>query len=208
MQTSEIIRSRRLALGLSQMELAASVGLEVRQIGRYENGSSMPSLPAARAIADRLGISLDELAGGDETLSGTWWSCWQGLTSQDQLTQVHLVQRGQQLEISSDPGANEADAPIRLQCELRIVGDEMLGWYVLEGSQHHGKGTMTLQRHETGLVGIWLTASLRDGFRDGYLALARTRTVVSEMIMKLLSKGRTRHDKTGPSQGSRADATE
>lgn len=202
MQTSEIIRSRRLALGLSQAELAASVGLEVRQIGRYENGSSMPSLQAARAIADRLGISLDELAGGNEGLSGTWWSCWQGLSVQDHLTRVRVVQRGQQLEISSDPGTDEPDAPVRLQCELRILGDEMLGWYVLESSQHRGQGTMTLRSSDRGLVGIWLTASLRDGFKDGYVALSRSRSVVSEMIGELLGQGRTRHDKTRPGDGS------
>src|ERR671938_576264 len=76
----EIMRKRRIEQGLSQADLAASVGLDKRQIRRYEAGEAQPSLSAARAIAQALGISLDELAGSESRqldLSGTWWAAWQ-----------------------------------------------------------------------------------------------------------------------------------
>jgi transcriptional regulator with XRE-family HTH domain len=71
----EVIRRRRTELGLSQADLAAAVGMDKRQIRRYEAGDAQPSLSAAKAIADALGVSLDELAGGESRqldLSGEW----------------------------------------------------------------------------------------------------------------------------------------
>ena len=79
MELHEVIRERRSELGMSQADLAAKVGVDRRQIRRYESGETQPTLPVAKAIALALGISIDELA-GDEThrvnLSGDWWACW------------------------------------------------------------------------------------------------------------------------------------
>lgn len=208
MRTSEIIRSRRQALGLSQADLAASVGLEVRQIGRYESGASLPSLQAGRAIAERLGITLDELAGGGENLSGTWWSCWQGLDSAELAVEVNLLHRGQRLEMTSRSPGEPAEAeprngdPVRspsgqtrISGELRVLPDAMLGWYVLEGHSS-SKGTLTLEQCDQGFVGVWLTVNLTDGFRDGYIALARSREAAHHIVAEYLQRGRTRHDRT------------
>ena len=60
-----IVRLRK-ALGLSQGELAALIGHEQQtSLSRWEVGGGTPSLPAAIALADALGISLDELVGRD-----------------------------------------------------------------------------------------------------------------------------------------------
>src|SRR5215208_211525 len=80
MDISEIIRSRRAALGLSQAELAKKAGVSLRQLARYEAGDQQPVLSAAVALADALGISMDQLAGKvtyDLDLSGDWWCAWQ-----------------------------------------------------------------------------------------------------------------------------------
>jgi DNA-binding XRE family transcriptional regulator len=80
MDISDIIRSRRAALGLSQAELAKKAGISLRQLARYEAGDQQPVLSAAVALADALGISMDQLAGKVSyglDLSGDWWGAWQ-----------------------------------------------------------------------------------------------------------------------------------
>jgi transcriptional regulator with XRE-family HTH domain len=62
MEISEVIRRRRAELGMSQADLAAAAGVGARQIRRYEAGQQQPVLSAAVAIADALGISVNELA--------------------------------------------------------------------------------------------------------------------------------------------------
>ncbi len=57
---SEVIRRRRTELG--QADLGAAAGVDARQIRRYEAGQSQPVLSVAVAIADALGISINELA--------------------------------------------------------------------------------------------------------------------------------------------------
>lgn len=63
MDMYDVIRSRRLSLGLSQTELAKTVGVNVRQIARYEAGEQEPGLSVAVSLADALDISLSQLAG-------------------------------------------------------------------------------------------------------------------------------------------------
>src|SRR5919106_6586514 len=77
---SDVIRSRRSALGLSQAELAKAAGVSLRQLARYEAGEQQPVLSAAVALADALGISVAQLAGQvsyDLDLAGDWWCAWQ-----------------------------------------------------------------------------------------------------------------------------------
>lgn len=71
----EVMRQRRAERGLSQADLAGQVGVDSRQIRRYEAGEAQPTLPIARAIARALDITLDELAGGEShraQLSSHW----------------------------------------------------------------------------------------------------------------------------------------
>ena len=60
---SDVIKSRRSALGLSQADLAKSAGVSVRQLARYEAGEQQPTLSAAVQLSDALGISLAQIAG-------------------------------------------------------------------------------------------------------------------------------------------------
>lgn len=75
----EVMRARRGAMQMSQAELATAVGIDKRQIKRYEAGESHPTLPVARAIARTLGITIDELAGDPPAptpFSGVWHVAW------------------------------------------------------------------------------------------------------------------------------------
>jgi DNA-binding XRE family transcriptional regulator len=55
------MRVWRVASGLRQSDLARLTGLSEPQINRIEVGRSVPKLTTARALADALGATVDEL---------------------------------------------------------------------------------------------------------------------------------------------------
>jgi transcriptional regulator with XRE-family HTH domain len=60
------LKRLRINRGLSQTELAESVGLRYAHIGRYERGQSKPSSEMLRRLSDILGVSTDYLLNGTE----------------------------------------------------------------------------------------------------------------------------------------------
>ena len=71
MDMPDVIRRRRMELGLSQTDLAEAAGVGARQIRRYESGQAQPVLSVAAAIAAALGISVNELAANSHTPGAT-----------------------------------------------------------------------------------------------------------------------------------------
>ena len=63
----ERLKARREALGLSQSDLARSVGLTPQAVSAYENGVRRASGDVIAAIADALDCSADYLLGRTET---------------------------------------------------------------------------------------------------------------------------------------------
>src|SRR5215469_1543073 len=70
-------------------------------------GETQPTLPIAKAIAQALGISIDELA-GEEThrvdLTGHWWASWQTSRSGTEkiaTQEVEIKQEGNALHITT-----------------------------------------------------------------------------------------------------------
>ncbi len=63
METGKIIASLRDRKGWSQTELAEQSGVSRVMIGKYERGEAIPSIDAAKKIADALEVSLDYLVG-------------------------------------------------------------------------------------------------------------------------------------------------
>jgi len=55
------VKSRRLALGLSQAELAAQLGVSRQTVNSIEMGRYLPSLPLAFAIARFFQSPLEEI---------------------------------------------------------------------------------------------------------------------------------------------------
>ena len=66
MTTGELIRERRLQLGMSQTELAIRVGCKQQEISRYEYGLSEPKVSRLVDIATGLGIDIRELLEEDK----------------------------------------------------------------------------------------------------------------------------------------------
>ena len=55
------IKQCRAALGLTQAQLAAAVGVTPGAVGQYEIGANRPSLKTALALAAALGCTVDDL---------------------------------------------------------------------------------------------------------------------------------------------------
>ena len=69
-QFGEQVRKLRLAMDLSQEELAFKAGVHRTYLGSIERGERNPSLKNIAAIAKALNISLSELFSFDHTRSG------------------------------------------------------------------------------------------------------------------------------------------
>jgi transcriptional regulator with XRE-family HTH domain len=63
MNVGKIIAGLRDKKGWSQADLAENSGVSRVMIGKYERGKAIPSVDAAKKIADTLEVSLDYLVG-------------------------------------------------------------------------------------------------------------------------------------------------
>lgn len=68
MNISNIISQLRDKNGFSQSDLADKSQVSRVMIGKYERGEAIPSIDAAKKIADALGVSLDYLVGSTDVL--------------------------------------------------------------------------------------------------------------------------------------------
>lgn len=191
----EVLRERRAALAMSQADLAVAVGLDKRQIRRYEAGEAQPTLPVAKAIAHALGISLDELAGETEQrlkITGDWWAGWQTwkdghqvLTSQP----IQIKQRGIDLDIAAlDRGLDLDDGGYLWRGQLRIWDNELLmGWYAADDQAVRSKGTLYLLLHPHGhqIHGRWVGLSYDGPIQSGWAAIARTEDAAQALLCSL-----------------------
>lgn len=69
MNTGTIISQLRDKNGFSQSDLAEKSQVSRVMIGKYERGEAVPSIDAAKKIADALGVSLDYLVGETSQIS-------------------------------------------------------------------------------------------------------------------------------------------
>ncbi|UOU98176.1 helix-turn-helix domain-containing protein [Chryseobacterium daecheongense] len=69
MNIGSIITALRDKNGFSQSDLADKSGVSRVMIGKYERGEAIPSIDAAKKIADALGVSLDYLVGETSQVS-------------------------------------------------------------------------------------------------------------------------------------------
>ena len=57
----EKLKTARLAAGLTQVQLAEKVGVQQRDISRWENGLREPGVLIVKKMAQALGCSMDDL---------------------------------------------------------------------------------------------------------------------------------------------------
>ena len=174
MRTPDAIRAHRSRLRLTQAELARDIGVDPRQINRYETGETEPTLAVARRLAERLGISMDGLAGEAAPLNGVWISAWHNLDAEMRTGAVELTQQGHHLNVKPLRTSSEGapDLAIAWNGEFYVDGDTLLGGYKIETSTLSEGGLMNLTHREATLEGTWTRLALR-GARTGHLCLAR-----------------------------------
>jgi transcriptional regulator with XRE-family HTH domain len=195
---SEVIRSRRTALGLSQAELARTAGVSLRQLARYEAGEQQPVFSAAVALAEALGISLAQLAGQvhhELDLSGDWWCAWQtwkdGIPRVDTHT-LTVHQAGELLQL--DAARAPAEGSYRWRGELRLWDNEaLMGWYRSTEGATRSKGTMYLALHPHGehAWGRWVGMSYDGLVITGWGAIGRTEELAHKVVQDLIDAGKS-----------------
>ena len=194
MTTAETIARRRAELGLTQAELAQRVGIDPRNIRRYEAGEATPTLGMAQGIAHALGISLDELAGGTPTFGGLWWSSWDGLASHVIRGVVHFAHHGRSVDVNpaalKDPAFIAED--LQWRSSLLADGDDLLGWFDLRSTDVTARGTLQLRRQDDTITGTWVKISLRDGMTTGKVGLGRTPDAANNALAIVVSANEKR----------------
>ena len=184
---SDVIRSRRRKLGLSQAELAKAAGVSVRQMARYEAGEQQPVLSAAVDLADALGISVGQLAGRmprGVDLTGDWWSGWQTYRDGDRAPgrAARARRPGRRLlevAATADGLAKDEGGGYLWRGELRLWDNALLmGWYAAVDGGVRSKGTMyfVLSPHGLPALGRWVGLSYDGRSSPGGRPSPRRRT--------------------------------
>lgn len=195
----EIMKQRRAELGLSQADLADVVGVDKRQIRRYEAGEQQPVLSVGLAIANALKISLAELAGVPTHrvhLSGDWWASWQTFKDGEEVITAQEVRLGQQGDLidlrTLTRGISVEDGGYHWRGELRLWDNEILmGWYAAIDGSVRSKGTFYFVLHPHGLQmeGRWVGLSYDGKIITGWGGIARTEEEARSLINKLQTEG-------------------
>jgi len=201
MEMHEVIRRRRSELAMSQSDLATKVGVDRRQIRRYEAGETQPTLSVAKMIARALGITIDELAGDEMRrvdLTGDWWACWQSWHKGREVVNPHearLTQRGDIVEIVAvTRGTPLGGGGYLWRGEMRVWDNEILmGWYTADEGAVRSKGTLYFHLHQHGehATGRWVGLSYDGPIVTGWSALARSEDEVVRLMDSLRTEKRT-----------------
>ena len=194
MRTPDVIRTHRVRLRLTQAELAREIAVDTRQINRYETGETEPTLAVARRLADRLRISMDELAGEAAPLNGIWVSAWHNLAPDTEIETdiqtgtVELTQQGRHLNVQPLKQPQTTEQPqLAWTAEFYVDRDTVLGGYKIETPHRTEGGLMNLTHHNETLDGTWIRVSLK-GARTGALCLARDTNTALARLHQLTNK--------------------
>lgn len=182
MEFSEVIKTRRNALGWSQADLAREAGIDVRQIRRYEAGDSQPTLTAAKALADALDVSIDTLAGGipSDGITGLWWMAWRPAASPEPLlVRMEFAHSGvgYLMAVADDP-ENDPDFPGSWRATLTRNRNGSYMGYSLSLTL---ASILIIEPREPGWFGQWIRVPI--GPKNiGHLALARDRMTARQLL--------------------------
>lgn len=182
MEFSEVIKTRRNALGWSQADLAREAGIDVRQIRRYEAGESQPTLTAAKALADALDVSIDTLAGGipSDGITGLWWMAWRAAAAPEALVvriEIAHSGTGYLMAVAEDPDSSPYFPAAWRATLTRSRNGSYMG-YSLSLTL---ASILLLESRGSGWFGQWIKMPI--GPKNiGQLALARDRQAAEQLM--------------------------
>ena len=189
---------------MTQSDLADTVGVDKRQIRRYEAGETQPTLPVAAAIARAFGITIDELAGEDThriDLTGEWWAVWQTFKDGEEVIapqRVEMTQSGNTIQISSTTrGVAPEGGGYLWRGELKLWDNEiLLGWYVASEAAVRAKGTMyfLVHRHGINLTGRWVGLSYDGPITTGWAVMAKDEQEAIALLTTIKQEGSDSND--------------
>jgi transcriptional regulator with XRE-family HTH domain len=182
MDLGEVIRRRRVELGLSQADVAKKAGVDARQIRRYEAGEQQPVFSVAVAIAGALDLPLADLAGIPEhriNLSGDWFAGWQSTKDGQEVIAVQPVRLQQQADRITiealERGRPIEDGGYLWRGELRLWDNEdLMGWYTSTDPTVRSRGTFFFTLHTQGHIatGSWTGRSYDGSHINGRGSIA------------------------------------
>ena len=179
----------------NKLAVPRSGSISLRQLARYEAGDQQPVLSAAVALADALGISMDELAGKVSyglDLSGDWWCAWQTWKDGAPRIDTHPLevhQQGEVLQLNAERAVPVAEGSYRWRGELRLWDNEaLIGWYRSTDAAVRSKGTLYLSLHQHGTYawGRWVGMSYDGPVVSGWGAIARTEDQAHQVVLDLI----------------------
>ena len=118
---SENMRRIRFEKHMTQEEFADLLGTTKQNISRYESGAVSPKITTAKAIADKLGISLAELSGEMDALRAEFLASSEG--RMDRLRSIGKQLTGQASGISEIEFALSGEIHDLTEDEMRDVLD-------------------------------------------------------------------------------------
>ncbi len=186
MRTAETITHYRKLRGWSYAELADAAGMTERQVRRYEDPEkpAMPSLPAAYALSQALGISMRTLSGHgvpviDVTeLRFSAWQTWMDDVERVEVEALRIIQEDSFLQVTGAADPTHLDTgSYGWTGEWRLLRDRCItGWYAATDAAIISNGTVHITLHEHGhyAIGRWMGLS-HDGINEcGFGAVAAT----------------------------------
>ena len=151
---SEVIRQYRTERGMSQKDLAAAAGVDVRQIRRYEAGEQQPLLSVALIGDRRRARYLRGRAGGQAVTPDqagrrlvTVLARRPSVAARKKIAsqQVEIKQEGDLLQVATiTRGLSEDEGGYHWSGELRLWDNEVLmGWYAANDGSIRSKARCT-----------------------------------------------------------------
>ena len=123
---SENLRRIRFERHMTQEEFANLLGSTKQNISRYESGAVSPKISTAEVIAEKLGISLSELNGEEETLPPNVRPL--SALHRQHVPLIGSVAAGEPIYDPEDLGVY-VDSPVDADAAITVRGDSMIPAY-------------------------------------------------------------------------------
>jgi transcriptional regulator with XRE-family HTH domain len=184
-----IIKQRRRALGLGQLELGDRVGVTEEQVRRWESSRQEPAATNCRRLARALNLTLDELFGVVPIgldLSGQWYAAWDTTRHGERVVDRHTITARH----TGGAFVFAADGDYLWSGDLHMVDGSLMGSYLSTERDHFYRGTLyfpLIAEDYSAVIGRW-TGTWADGpLGDGYGVLARDEDRAGRLMDRVLA---------------------